>query len=150
MLGNSGSRVGFVSTRLTRLCKRVRHDPDPIINRVETCDPNTTRYTRLQNRSNPSNLIGSSTGKQENSKKNSHLAIMRNSPRKFIRKTIIKIPSTHSIPQQKTRRKNPKNRPEQGYIFKLQQFNPMNPHGSIKTYQSKNTQNNINNGNTRI
>jgi len=117
------------------------------------CEPgnsNTTRYTRLQKRSNSNNPIGSSTGKQENSKKNSHSAIMRNSPRKFLSKTITKIPSTHSVPQPKTRIKNPKNRPEQGYIFKLQQFNPMNPHGSIKTYQSKNTQNNINNGNTRI
>jgi len=38
-----------VSTRLTRLAKRVRHEPDPIINRVVTRDPNTTRQTRLIN-----------------------------------------------------------------------------------------------------
>jgi hypothetical protein len=39
-LGNSGSRVGFVSTRPTRLRKRVQHKLDPIINRVGTRDPN--------------------------------------------------------------------------------------------------------------
>jgi hypothetical protein len=47
-VGNSGSRVGFGSTRLTRLYKRV--NPNPIINRVVTRDPNTTRQTRLKKR----------------------------------------------------------------------------------------------------
>jgi len=41
-------------------------------------------------------------------KKNSHSAIMRNSPRKFLSKTVTKIPSTHLVPQPKTRRQNPK------------------------------------------
>jgi len=42
-VGNSGQRVGFVSTRLTRLHNRVQHEPDPIINRVITENPNTTQ-----------------------------------------------------------------------------------------------------------
>jgi tRNA U34 5-carboxymethylaminomethyl modifying enzyme MnmG/GidA len=42
-LGNSSRRVGLVSTRLTRLHNRVQHEPDPIINRVESLNPNTTR-----------------------------------------------------------------------------------------------------------
>jgi len=41
-VGNPGQRVGFVSTRLTRLHIRVQHEPDPIINRVEYPNPNTT------------------------------------------------------------------------------------------------------------
>jgi len=44
-LGNLGSWVGFVSTRPTRLRKRIQHEPDPIINRVGTHDPNTTWLT---------------------------------------------------------------------------------------------------------
>jgi len=42
-VGNSGLRVGFVSTRPTRLRNRVRHEPDSIINRVENSNPNTAR-----------------------------------------------------------------------------------------------------------
>jgi len=42
-LGNSGWRVGFVSTRLTRLHNLVQHKTDPIINRVESLNPNTTQ-----------------------------------------------------------------------------------------------------------
>jgi hypothetical protein len=42
-LGDSGRRVGFMSNRLTRLHNRVRHKPDPIINRIEILNPNTTR-----------------------------------------------------------------------------------------------------------
>jgi hypothetical protein len=38
---NSGLRAGFVSTRPTRLHNRVRHEPGPIINRVENSNPNT-------------------------------------------------------------------------------------------------------------
>jgi hypothetical protein len=34
-LGNSGLRVGFVLTRLTRLHNWVKHEPDQIINRVK-------------------------------------------------------------------------------------------------------------------
>jgi hypothetical protein len=45
-LDNSGLRVRFVSTRTTRLYNRVQHELDPIINRVEFLNPNTTRVTR--------------------------------------------------------------------------------------------------------
>jgi len=47
-LGNSGLRVWFVSTRPTRLHNRVRHEPDPIINRVDFLNPNTTQVTRCE------------------------------------------------------------------------------------------------------
>jgi hypothetical protein len=42
-LCNSGSRSGLMSTRPTRLHKRVQHEPDPIINWVKIREPNTTR-----------------------------------------------------------------------------------------------------------
>jgi hypothetical protein len=63
----------------------------------------TTQY-RLPNRNieESQNItlypFSHSTEKQENPKKNPHSPIIRNSPRKFLSKTIIKIPSTHLIP----------------------------------------------------
>jgi hypothetical protein len=42
-VGNLGLRIGFVSTRLARLHIRVQHEPNPIINQVKTCNPDTTQ-----------------------------------------------------------------------------------------------------------
>jgi len=50
-LGNSGWRVGFVSTQLTCQHISAKPKPDPINNRVGTYNPNTTQWTRLLNES---------------------------------------------------------------------------------------------------
>jgi hypothetical protein len=90
-LGNSGWRVMFMSTQLTRLQNQVQDEPDPIINRVEFWNPNTTRLPTVLPVHAPVNTItqpkifynlskkalkpekkqsiGSSTEKQENFKK---------------------------------------------------------------------------------
>jgi hypothetical protein len=57
-LGNSGLRAGFVSARPTRRHNWVRHEPDPISNRVDFWNrtrpvyqlsyPNMTRVTRCE------------------------------------------------------------------------------------------------------
>jgi hypothetical protein len=52
-VGNSGRRVGFVSTRLTRKHNRVWHEPDPIINRVRKLNTNTARYWTGLHDTNP-------------------------------------------------------------------------------------------------
>jgi hypothetical protein len=56
-LGNSDRRVGFVSTRLTRLHNRARHEPDPIINRVEILNPNTTHLQAVLLEHDPGNTF---------------------------------------------------------------------------------------------
>jgi hypothetical protein len=56
-VGDSGRRARFVSTRLTRLHNRVRHEPDPIINRVELQNPNTTHFTFVLPEHDPGNTI---------------------------------------------------------------------------------------------
>jgi hypothetical protein len=43
-LGNSGRWVEFASTRPTRQHNRVQHEPDQIINQIESLNPNTARF----------------------------------------------------------------------------------------------------------
>jgi uncharacterized membrane protein YozB (DUF420 family) len=50
-------RVGFVSTRLTRLNNRVQHEPDPIVNRVELWNLNTTHLPSVLPEHDPGNTI---------------------------------------------------------------------------------------------
>jgi hypothetical protein len=91
---------------------------DPLANRVTCTRPSKHDYTTqnfaqslqegIETRREATRSIAQPKNK-ENSKKNSHLAIMRNSPRKFLSKIITKIPSTHSVPQpEKKRKKKPK------------------------------------------
>jgi len=54
-LGNSGLRVGFVSIQSIRLYNQVQHEPDPIINRVELLNPNTTLLANELPEHDPSN-----------------------------------------------------------------------------------------------
>jgi hypothetical protein len=56
-LGNSGLRVWFVSTRPTRLHNRVQREPDPINNRVESSNPNTTLLLNELPEHDPGNLL---------------------------------------------------------------------------------------------
>jgi len=78
-VGNPSQRVGFVSTRLTRLHIRVQHEPDPIINRVEYPNPNTTLLLKELPEHDPGNplcLVTSSSSSSQRCCSSSSVSVL--------------------------------------------------------------------------